>query len=101
VPVGEELFTSMKPLDVKIWILGWSALHTSRVRALTTNVPSRPFPSPANRLSRRPAGAGDAWGAVAAPFDVDVACPAAELPPEAAAAPVADVVELPPGAVAL
>ncbi len=78
MPVGEELFTSMNPFDVKIWILGRRALHTSRVGPLTTSVPSRPFPVPANRRSRRPSGEGDALGVEAAPVAVDAVRAGAE-----------------------
>ncbi len=65
MPVCEELFTSMNPVDVKIWILGRRTLHTSRVRPLATSVPSRPFPVPLNWRSRRPSDGGEALGAEA------------------------------------
>jgi hypothetical protein len=91
--VGEELFTSMNPVDVKIWIRAWPAFHTSRLRARTTKVPSRPFPWPANRRSRRPPGEGaTGWTEVeVAPFglvvvrdgwaaEVFTEAPAAEVP---------------------
>jgi hypothetical protein len=102
--VGEELFTSMNPLDVKIWILGRRALHTSRVRPLTTSVPRRPFPVPANRRSRRPSGDGDALDVEAAPVAVDAVPAGAEAGvfAEVAVVPVAEVpVALAAGAVAV
>src|SRR5271156_970463 len=71
VPVCEELFTSMNPFDVKIWILGRRALQASRVCPLTASVPSRPFPVPTNRRRRRPSGGGDALGVEAAPVVVE------------------------------
>lgn len=49
----------MKPLDVKIWILGLCAFHTSRLRERAVMVPNRPFPWPVNRRSRAPLGEGD------------------------------------------
>ena len=73
MPVTERLFTSMNPVDVKIWIPAWWAFHTKRLRALTTIVPSRPLPSPANLRSRRPLVDGAAGAGVeAAPADVAV-----------------------------
>jgi len=49
----------MNPLDVKIWIFGLCAFHTSRFPARAVMVPNRPFPWPVNRRSRAPFGEGD------------------------------------------
>src|SRR5271165_1417214 len=90
----------MNPFEVKIWILGRPVLHTSRVRPLTVSVPSRPFPVPAKRRSRRPSGAGDAVGVEAALVVVEAApvCPEAGAFAAVAVVPVAEAPVAPPAA---
>lgn len=103
MPLAERLFTSMNPLDVKIWILALRAFHTSRLRAGTAIVPNRPFPWPANRRSRRPPDAGDAACEVEADAPVAPLCAgdAAVFPEAPVEAPVEDAPVLVTGAAAV
>src|SRR5690349_15849566 len=83
-PFGALLFTSMNPLDVKIWIAGCRvadcrALHTSKLGERTTIVPSRAFPSPVNRRSGRLPGEDVAsWVELWVEPPPDFAAPCAE-----------------------